>query len=65
MMSDKNNSSNKSKIPSEKCKCPYCDEELKLSCFEPPFCEPCGIEFTICPKCGHPVKTDEIKTHKC
>jgi len=24
----------------------------KYDCFEPPFCQPCEVVFTICPKCG-------------
>ena len=35
-----------------KCKCPFCDAELELSCFEPLFCKPCGVELVICKHCG-------------
>ncbi len=36
-----------------KCKCPFCEKELTLRCFEPIFCQPCQIEFVACKKCGH------------
>ena len=52
----------KSKTQTEKCKCPFCDNELKLNCFEPIFCEPCNIEFVICKKCG---KLYNKKLKKC
>jgi len=28
----------------EKCKCPFCENELEMSCFGPAFCEPCSKE---------------------
>ena len=35
-----------------KCKCPFCEKELILKCFEPIFCKPCKIKFVVCKKCG-------------
>lgn len=40
------------KYKTEKCHCPYCEEELKMSCFEPPFCVLCKIKFEKCKNCG-------------
>jgi hypothetical protein len=31
------------KTVSDKCKCPFCEAELVMSCVEPEFCKPCGI----------------------
>jgi ribosomal protein L37E len=36
----------------EKCICPFCEEELKLGCFEPIFCEHCKIVLIKCQNCG-------------
>jgi len=36
----------------EKCKCPFCDSELLMKCFEPVFCTTCNIELISCPDCG-------------
>ncbi|MBU2567259.1 MAG: hypothetical protein KJ967_00600 [Elusimicrobia bacterium] len=35
-----------------KCKCPFCEHELKMNCFEPVFCQPCKIKFSVCGECG-------------
>lgn len=35
-----------------RCRCPFCDRELAMSCFEPVFCDGCKIELIVCPKCG-------------
>ncbi len=35
----------------KKCKCGFCQDELKNSCFEPEFCKPCSVEFVKCPDC--------------
>lgn len=50
---------------SNKCKCPYCDEELKFSCFEPAFCVPCKVEIVICEKCGQSINAAQKSAHKC
>ena len=59
---------NEKKAKEERCKCPYCEEEVILANF--PFCQPCGVVFryclkcqitvldreaTNCPKCGEPL----------
>jgi hypothetical protein len=36
----------------EKCICPFCEDELKLACFEPIFCEHCKIVLIKCQNCG-------------
>ena len=36
----------------KKCKCAFCEDELKFDCFEPEFCKPCNIKFITCKKCG-------------
>jgi hypothetical protein len=53
------------------CHCPFCEEELKKGCVEPPFCRTCDqvvvIECAscgkrvngksaVCPECGAPLK---------
>jgi len=48
-----------------KCKCPFCDAELELSCFEPAFCQPCGLEIIVCPHCKEPYSKQKEKSHKC
>ncbi|MEO0123688.1 MAG: RNA-binding protein [candidate division WOR-3 bacterium] len=46
----------------EKCKCPFCDSELLMKCFEPIFCTNCNVELIICPECR---KLFNIKFEKC
>ncbi len=48
-----------------KCKCPYCDAELELSCFDPAFCEPCGKEIVVCKQCGTSYGKDQKVCPKC
>lgn len=55
----------KSVAKNTKCKCPYCDEELKLSCFGPAFCEPCKTEIILCRNCGEPINAAAKTGHKC
>jgi len=46
----------------QKCKCPFCDSELLMKCFEPVFCKTCNIELILCVKCG---KLYNIKFDRC
>ncbi|MBU0952628.1 MAG: hypothetical protein KKH91_07400 [Elusimicrobia bacterium] len=46
----------------EKCKCPFCENELEMSCYEPVFCEPCRKKINICKKCG---KTYNAELNVC
>lgn len=50
---------------SKKCKCPYCDSELRIGCFEPMFCKPCNIEFTVCKSCGGLYNKESVSCPKC
>jgi hypothetical protein len=36
----------------KKCKCPFCDHELLMKCFEPVFCKTCKIVLVKCETCG-------------
>ncbi|MBI5417653.1 hypothetical protein HZA55_06860 [Candidatus Poribacteria bacterium] len=33
------------------CSCPYCEEELILSCMEPVFCKHCKVKLIKCENC--------------
>lgn len=37
--------------PKSGCVCPYCEKELQQCCFEPVFCQPCGVKLVTCRKC--------------
>ncbi|OGS18277.1 MAG: hypothetical protein A2219_04080 [Elusimicrobia bacterium RIFOXYA2_FULL_50_26] len=50
----------KDKEKSSGCKCPFCETELKNSCFEPHFCSPCGVTRVVCEKCGESF-SDKLK----
>jgi nitrogen fixation NifU-like protein len=54
--------SKKKKENPEVCKCPFCEEELMLSCFEPVFCKKCNIELKKCNNCG---EFFNVKLEKC
>lgn len=41
------------KDEAKKCKCPNCENELEMHCFEPAFCTPCNISLIECKSCGH------------
>lgn len=48
-----------------KCSCIFCEDELKYSCVEPDFCEPCEIEFIECKKCGQKYAAKLKKCPNC
>lgn len=50
---------------SEKCKCPFCDSELRMKCFEPVFCTTCNIELINCHSCGELFKIEFKKCPHC
>jgi RNA polymerase subunit RPABC4/transcription elongation factor Spt4 len=55
----------KEKYEAEKCHCPYCEKELKMSCFEPVFCNPCNIKLIKCKKCSELFNDRLKKCPKC
>ena len=55
----------KRKKHSNKCKCPFCVEELKMRCIEPDFCQPCNIKLVQCKKCGYTVSKERKNCPDC
>ncbi len=49
----------------KKCKCGFCESELKMGCFEPAFCKPCDVKLKECKNCGQLYKADLKKCPKC
>lgn len=50
---------------SARCRCPFCEGELKFSCFEPPFCRACRITLVACKKCGKMFNSALKKCPEC
>ncbi|HBU70522.1 MAG TPA: hypothetical protein DEE98_09110 [Elusimicrobia bacterium] len=53
------------KDKTQKCGCGFCEDELKMSCFEPVFCSPCEVEFIKCAKCEQSYSSKLEKCPKC
>jgi len=49
----------------QKCICPFCEEELKIGCFEPVFCQKCKITFVECKTCGQIYNIEFDKCPNC
>ena len=47
----------------EKCKCPYCDQELEAA--GAPFCQPCGVALKYCPSCRKVAQQDATVCPHC
>lgn len=48
-----------------RCKCPFCDKELIMQCFEADFCAPCKTKFIICVECNQRYNEKLKKCPKC
>jgi hypothetical protein len=43
--------------------CPYCEEEIAVSCF--PYCKPCGVTLRYCVKCQKAVAREATVCPQC